>query len=172
MVTEFYHASRASEEIDDFHLLSHFGTLKAALDRCASRVMDNVDDPYIYKVLIDVENPLMISDLFETNHSWLKLTDYLYYKKKVLSADERGLVFDAAAPSGTNTDPANKALCQILLDRGYDAITYKNMHEDRGSLSVITLDTTSIHVLDYVRSSDIEGMAWPTQLSLHSKLII
>ena len=161
-IAELYHASREPEEIDRFHLLSHFGTLKAALDRARSGAMAGIEDPLVYKVELTFDRPLVIGDLFQTNHSWLKLTDHLYYDGNVIGNDERNEIFDAAAPAGSNASGGNEALCRILRNKGYGAIVYRNDHEDRGSTSVIAIDDECVEIVEVVRLSEIADGLWPS----------
>lgn len=134
----FHHGSRRGAGIVELSPLSHVGTLQAARDRLLRTTVHGVQ-PAIYEIELRIDRALVVPDLHQVNHSWLKLVDQLHYDIGFLTGDERGLVLDDAAPAGSNEEAGVRTLCGLLMGKGLDSLAYRNMHEDPGSWSFIVL---------------------------------
>jgi len=151
-----FHASRFDGRIAVFAPLSHFGTKEAALHRARAGVFEGADRALLYEVSLAIRRPLPMLDLRQTVHSWLKLADALHYgRPKILSAEDRIAILDASAPAGSNGEAATATLCRLLMEKGYDSIAYRNVHEDPGSLSFIILDPAQATVLSVREVADV-----------------
>lgn len=151
-----------------FHPLSHFGTRKAAIER-VSNVIHKRGWQYrpdmfspdliggfpldLHPVRLDIASPLTISDQKEERHSARGIVDFLYYRKKLLSADQRDSVSCAFDSGDTIPDPVAivaqmakeaEALALLVRGLGHDGFVYENACEDRGSLAWIVLDPDQV----------------------------
>lgn len=141
-----YHASPRAD-LAAFRPLTHLGTRDAALHRAR-----RWEDAWLYSVDLDVAKVLRVPDFMPSDnrsalHSWMSLVDQLHYdvKPRVLSAQERVAVFGAGRPRTFEgraifDDEAACAKLADLLRTRWDALSYVNEFEDRGSVSYIVLE--------------------------------
>lgn len=140
----FYHGSLASFDPEAFLPFSHFGTLKAALQRVGellSKASSPTDMAYLYPVFCQVRNPFRIADGKNWKHSPCALADMLFYgRHKLITSSERSEVLSAHS----DPDTAFRILAGIVEAKGYNGFVYTNKHEDTGSQSVICLHAHQI----------------------------
>ena len=149
---ELYHASPRAD-LATFRPLTHLGTRDAALDRAR-----RWESALLYSVELDASKILRVPDFMPSDnrsalHTWMRLVDQLHYdvKPRVLSAQDRADVFAAGRPTtvGSRTVFDDEAACaklaQLLSGR-WDALSYINEFEDRGSVSYIILDPARVKI--------------------------
>jgi hypothetical protein len=132
---------------------THFGTVRAALQRAAQTVYRNaprvrgeagvqpdMEAPVIiYPARVAITSAMPSKDLQGEikRHSPIQLADLLHYDcRKAITSEERGEVI-AAVSRGQD---GYSVLSGILQNKGYDGLVYTNDFEDRGSQSWIILD--------------------------------
>jgi hypothetical protein len=130
-----YHGS--TDDITEFHPLSHFGTDKAAKDRMEYK---KIKDGKIYKVDLDIKNPLTIKDFPGIHYD--RLYAFELRDKKLISQKEMEAIT-------TIDDKAElrKALLTKLNELGIDGFVYKNKYEDKGNISYVIVDPSQVKVL-------------------------
>lgn len=130
-----YHGT--TDDIAEFHPLSHFGTEKAAKDRMTYK---KIKDGKIYKVDLDIKNPLTIQDFPGIHYD--RLYAFELRDKKLISQKEMEAIT-------TIDDKAElrKALLTKLKELGIDGFVYKNEYEDKGNLSYVIVDPGQVKVL-------------------------
>ena len=139
-----YHGSLDNILIQDFRPLTHFGTLKSALQRAGelsarkSIQATSFLDIVIYPVSINLKNPVRIKDGKNLLHSAIKIADMLYYTQKKITTHERDSIISASETL------RNATLIAILKNKGYDGMVYRNCHEDIGKDSYIIFDSSQI----------------------------
>ena len=133
-----YHGT--TDDISQFHPLTHFGTEKAARDRMDYKKNKNGK---IYKVQLDIRNPFTIKD-FAGNHYDRVYAFDLRNKKKISQEEMEAITF--------LQDPAQlrAALLAKVKELGYDGFVYKNRYEDKGNLSYVILDPSQVKVLEVI----------------------
>ena len=134
---QLYHGTHEPIAESTFRPLTHFGSLKAALSR-SRRIYG---DCYIYEVKLRASSPLQISDGKNWNHNPYKLTDILFYTRKIITAEERSYIF------GNNGAEITNRIISVLLDKGYDSLRYKNFHEDPGHQSWVNLTSDQVDII-------------------------
>jgi len=139
-----YHGSLDEIEAKDFRPLTHFGTFKSALQRAgensyrAGFMGGDFDDVILHQVSLRMNNPVRIRDGKNLLHSAIKMADMLYYTVKKITSDERDLIIS------TNEEKRNSQLVNVLKNKGYDGMVYKNCHEDAGKDSYIIFDSSQV----------------------------
>ena len=130
-----YHGT--TDDITEFHPLSHFGTDKAAKDRMEYK---KIKDGKIYKVDLDIKNPLTIKDFPGIHYD--RLYAFELRDKKLISQKEMEAIT-------TIDDKAElrKALLTKLKELGIDGFVYKNKYEDKGNISYVIVDPSQVKVL-------------------------
>jgi hypothetical protein len=130
-----YHGT--TDDIAEFHPLSHFGTEKAAKDRMTYK---KIKDGKIYKVDLDIKNPLTIKDFPGIHYD--RLYAFELRDKKLISQKEMEAIT-------TIDDKAElrKALLTKLNELGIDGFVYKNKYEDKGNISYVIVDPSQVKVL-------------------------
>jgi predicted nucleotidyltransferase len=130
-----YHGT--TDDIAEFYPLSHFGTEKAAKDRMTYK---KIKDGKIYKVDLNIKNPLTIKDFPGIHYD--RLYAFELRDKKLISQKEMEAIT-------TIDDKAElrKALLTKLNELGIDGFVYKNKYEDKGNISYVIVDPSQVKVL-------------------------
>ena len=130
-----YHGT--TDDIAEFYPLTHFGTEKAAKDRMEYK---KIEDGKIYKVDLNIKNPLTIKDFPGIHYD--RLYAFELRDKKLISQKEMEAIT-------TIDDKAElrKALLAKLKELGIDGFVYKNRYEDKGNLSYVIVDPSQVKVL-------------------------
>jgi hypothetical protein len=125
------------DDIAEFYPLTHFGTEKAAKDRMEYK---KIKDGKIYKVDLNIKNPLTIKDFPGIHYD--RLYAFELKNKKLISQEEMEAIT-------TIDDKAElrKALLTKLKELGIDGFVYKNKYEDKGNLSYVIVDPSQVKVL-------------------------
>jgi hypothetical protein len=134
--TVAYHGS--VDNIDQFLPFTHFGTQSAAIDRLEFKKNKSGK---IYKVELDIKNPLTIKDFPGVHYD--RLYAFELRDKKFISQEEmQYITFEK--------DPAElrKRLISKLKDLGIDGFVYKNRYEDKGNLSYVIIDPSQAKIVD------------------------
>ncbi len=117
----------------------HFGTLKAAHDIYEEIKKQKPNTPIgIYKeIYLNITNPIELKDDGQWTAGWVALQ---LVEKGIISEHQYELLgMTTGFYDNTYDNPAAKAVRDILKEKGYDGIIYKNESEDAGSYSVIAL---------------------------------
>ena len=130
-----YHGS--IDDITAFHPLTHFGTEKAAKDRMTYK---KIKDGKIYKVDLDIKNPLTINDFPGIHYD--RLYAFELRRLKLISQEE----MEAITTIDDNQE-LRKALLNKLKELGIDGFVYKNRYEDKGNISYVIVDPSQVKVL-------------------------
>jgi hypothetical protein len=147
-----YHGT--TDDIVEFHPLTHFGTEKAAKDRMTYK---KIKDGKIYKVDLDIKNPLTIKD-FAGNH-YDRVYAFTLRDKKLISQEEMEFI-----TTENNPQELRKRLLDKLRDLGIDGFVYKNRYEDKGSLSYVIVDPRQVKVLSVEPATEEVTEASPNTL--------
>lgn len=138
-----YHGT--TDDIVEFHPFTHFGTEKAAKDRMEYK---KIKDGKIYKVDLDIKNPLKIKD-FPGIH---------YDRVYAFELRDKGLISQEEMEDITFTQDKNE-LRQKLLNKlselGIDGFVYKNKYEDKGNISYVIVDPSQVKVLSVEPANEI-----------------
>jgi guanosine-3',5'-bis(diphosphate) 3'-pyrophosphohydrolase len=147
-----YHGT--TDDIAEFHPLSHFGTEKAAKDRMTYK---KIKDGKIYKVDLDIKNPLTIKDFPGIHYD--RLYAFELRDKKLISQKEMEAIT-------TIDDKAElrKALLTKLKELGIDGFVYKNRYEDKGNISYVIVDPSQVKVLSVEPAAEEVTEASPNTL--------
>jgi hypothetical protein len=147
-----YHGT--TDDITEFHPLSHFGTEKAAKDRMTYK---KIKDGKIYKVDLDIKNPLTIKDFPGIHYD--RLYAFELRDKKLISQKEMEAIT-------TIDDKAElrKALLTKLKELGIDGFVYKNKYEDKGNISYVVVDPNQVKVLSVEPAAEEVTEASPNTL--------
>ena len=147
-----YHGT--TDDIAEFHPLSHFGTEKAAKDRMEYK---KIKDGKIYKVDLDIKNPLTIKDFPGIHYD--RLYAFELRDKKLISQKEMEAIT-------TIDDKAElrKALLTKLKELGIDGFVYKNKYEDKGNISYVIVDPSQVKVLSVEPAAEEVTEASPNTL--------
>ena len=147
-----YHGT--TDDIAEFHPLSHFGTEKAAKDRMTYK---KIKDGKIYKVDLDIKNPLTIKDFPGIHYD--RLYAFELRDKKLISQKEMEAIT-------TIDDKAElrKALLTKLNELGIDGFVYKNKYEDKGNISYVIVDPRQVKVLSVESAAEEVTEASPNTL--------
>ena len=147
-----YHGT--TDDITEFHPLSHFGTEKAAKDRMTYK---KIKDGKIYKVDLDIKNPLTIKDFPGIHYD--RLYAFELRDKKLISQKEMEAIT-------TIDDKAElrKALLTKLNELGIDGFVYKNKYEDKGNISYVIVDPSQVKVLSVEPAAEEVTEASPDTL--------
>ena len=147
-----YHGT--TDDITEFHPLSHFGTEKAAKDRMTYK---KIKDGKIYKVDLDIKNPLTIKDFPGIHYD--RLYAFELRDKKLISQKEMEAIT-------TIDDKAElrKALLTKLNELGIDGFVYKNKYEDKGNISYVIVDPSQVKVLSVEPAAEEVTEASPNTL--------
>ncbi len=134
--TVAYHGT--TDDISAFRPFSHFGSETAARDRMDYKKVKNGK---IYKVQIDIKNPLTIKDFPGVHYD--RLYAFELRDKKLISQEEMEFIT-------TEQDPQElrKRLLDKLRDLGIDGFVYKNRYEDKGHLSYVITDPSQAKIVD------------------------
>ena len=134
--TVAYHGS--TDDITAFRPFSHFGSETAARDRMDYKKVKNGK---IYKVEINIKNPLEIKDFPGTHYD--RFYAFTLRDKKIISQEEMEFIT-------TEQDPQElrKRLLDKLRDLGIDGFVYKNRYEDKGNISYVIVDPSQAKITD------------------------
>lgn len=130
-----YHSS--IDDINAFHPLTHFGTEKAAKDRMTYK---KYKDGKIYKVDLDIKNPLTIKDFPGIHYD--RYYAFELSRLKLISQEEM-----TAITHIQDKADLRKALLDKLKELGIDGFVYKNKYEDKGNISYVIVDPNQVKVL-------------------------
>ena len=130
-----YHSS--IDDITAFHPLTHFGTEKAAKDRM---IYKKYKDGKIYKVDLDIKNPLTIKDFSGIHYD--RYYAFELRRLNLISQEE----MEAITRIEDKAD-LRKALLDKLKELGIDGFVYKNRYEDKGNISYVIVDPNQVKVL-------------------------
>jgi hypothetical protein len=147
-----YHGT--TDDIAEFYPLTHFGTEKAAKDRMEYK---KIKDGKIYKVDLDIKNPLTIKDFPGIHYD--RLYAFELRDKKLISQKEMEAIT-------TIDDKAElrKALLTKLKELGIDGFVYKNKYEDKGNISYVIVDPSQVKVLSVEPAAEEVTEASPNTL--------
>jgi len=147
-----YHGT--TDDIAEFYPLTHFGTEKAAKDRMTYK---KIKDGKIYKVDLDIKNPLTIKDFPGIHYD--RLYAFELRDKKLISQKEMEAIT-------TIDDKAElrKALLTKLKELGIDGFVYKNKYEDKGNISYVIVDPSQVKVLSVEPAAEEVTEASPNTL--------
>jgi|688.fasta_scaffold29795_4 guanosine-3',5'-bis(diphosphate) 3'-pyrophosphohydrolase len=147
-----YHGT--TDDIAEFYPLSHFGTEKAAKDRMTYK---KIKDGKIYKVDLNIKNPLTIKDFPGIHYD--RLYAFELRDKKLISQKEMEAIT-------TIDDKAElrKALLTKLKELGIDGFVYKNRYEDKGNISYVIVDPSQVKVLSVEPAAEEVTEASPNTL--------
>jgi hypothetical protein len=134
--TVAYHGT--TDDISEFRPFSHFGSETAATDRMDYKKVKNGK---IYKVQLDIKNPLMIKDFPGIHYD--RLYAFELRDKKLISQEEMEYI-----TTEENPQELRKRLLDKLSDLGIDGFVYKNRYEDRGNLSYVIVDPRQAKITD------------------------
>ena len=130
-----YHGT--TDDIAEFYPLTHFGTEKAAKDRMEYK---KIKDGKIYKVDLNIKNPLTIKDFPGIHYD--RLYAFELKNKKLISQQEM-----EAITFIQDKAELRKALLAKLKELGIDGFVYKNRYEDKGHISYVIVDPSQVKVL-------------------------
>ena len=147
-----YHGT--TDDITEFHPLSHFGTEKAAKDRMTYK---KIKDGKIYKVDLDIKNPLTIKDFPGIHYD--RLYAFELKNKKLISQEEM-----EAITFIQDKAELRKALLAKLNELGIDGFVYKNRYEDKGHISYVIVDPSQVKVLSVEPATEEVTEASPNTL--------
>jgi predicted nucleotidyltransferase len=147
-----YHGT--TDDIAEFYPLTHFGTEKAAKDRMTYK---KIKDGKIYKVDLNIKNPLTIKDFPGIHYD--RLYAFELRDKKLISQKEMEAIT-------TIDDKAElrKALLTKLKELGIDGFVYKNKYEDKGNISYVIVDPNQVKVLSVEPATEEVTEASPNTL--------
>lgn len=137
------------DDITKFHPLSHFGTEKSAKDRMEYK---KYKDGKIYKVDLDIKNPLQIKDFPGIHY------DRLY----AFELRDKGLISQEEMEDITFTQDKTvlrKKLLNKLKELDIDGFVYKNKYEDKGNISYVIVDPKQVKILSVEPSEKINEVA-------------
>jgi hypothetical protein len=147
-----YHGT--TDDIAEFYPLTHFGTEKAAKDRMTYK---KIKDGKIYKVDLDIKNPLTIKDFPGIHYD--RLYAFELRDKKLISQKEM-----EAITTIDDKVELRKALLTKLKELGIDGFVYKNRYEDKGNLSYVIVDPSQVKVLSVEPAAEEVTEASPNTL--------
>jgi hypothetical protein len=142
------------DDIAEFYPLSHFGTEKAAKDRMEYK---KIKDGKIYKVDLNIKNPLQIKDFPGIHYD--RLYAFELRDKKLISQKE----MEAITTIDDKTE-LRKALLAKLKELGIDGFVYKNKYEDKGNISYVIVDPSQVKVLNVEPATEEVTEASPNTL--------
>jgi hypothetical protein len=142
------------DDIAEFHPLSHFGTEKAAKDRMEYK---KIKDGKIYKVDLNINNPLTIKDFPGIHYD--RLYAFELRDKKLISQKE----MEAITTIDDKAELRN-ALLTKLKELGIDGFVYKNKYEDKGNISYVIVDPSQVKVLSVEPAAEEVTEASPNTL--------
>lgn len=145
----------------DFRPFSHFGTREAALQRVAEvihargwqhrpdlRGRPDIFPFEIHPVRLSVERALRVPDAKGMRHSAKDIVDEAHYRLRLLDAAERdrviGHLMGGPGEGRIGEERAFSALADLLRAKGYDALVYTNLCEDKGQESWAILDSRQV----------------------------
>ena len=147
-----YHGT--TDDIAEFYPLSHFGTEKAAKDRMEYK---KIKDGKIYKVDLNIKNPLTIKDFPGIHYD--RLYAFELRDKKLISQKE----MEAITTIDDKAELRN-ALLTKLNELGIDGFVYKNKYEDKGNISYVIVDPSQVKVLSVEPAAEEVTEASPNTL--------
>ena len=130
-----YHGT--TDDINEFHPFTHFGTEKAAKDRMEYK---KIKDGKIYKVDLDIKNPLKIKDFPGIHYD--RMYAFELRDKNLISQEEMEDITFTQDPAGLR-----KKLLAKLQELGIDGFVYKNRYEDKGNISYVIVDPKQVKIL-------------------------
>jgi hypothetical protein len=142
------------DDIAEFYPLTHFGTEKAAKDRMTYK---KIKDGKIYKVDLDIKNPLTIKDFPGIHYD--RLYAFELRDKKLISQKE----MEAITTIDDKAELRN-ALLTKLNELGVDGFVYKNKYEDKGNISYVIVDPSQVKVLSVEPAAEEVTEASPNTL--------
>jgi hypothetical protein len=147
-----YHGT--TDDIAEFYPLTHFGTEKAAKDRMEYK---KIKDGKIYKVDLNIKNPLTIKDFPGIHYD--RLYAFELRDKKLISQKEM-----EAITTIDDKVELRKALLTKLNELGIDGFVYKNKYEDKGNISYVIVDPSQVKVLSVEPAAEEVTEASPNTL--------
>jgi hypothetical protein len=142
------------DDIAEFYPLTHFGTEKAAKDRMEYK---KIKDGKIYKVDLNIKNPLTIKDFPGIHYD--RLYAFELKNKKLISQEEM-----EAITFIQDKAELRKALLAKLKELGIDGFVYKNRYEDKGHISYVIVDPSQVKVLSVEPATEEVTEASPNTL--------
>jgi hypothetical protein len=142
------------DDIAEFYPLTHFGTEKAAKDRMEYK---KIKDGKIYKVDLNIKNPLTIKDFPGIHYD--RLYAFELKNKKLISQEEM-----EAITFIQDKAELRKALLAKLKELGIDGFVYKNRYEDKGHISYVIVDPRQVKVLSVEPAAEEVTEASPDTL--------
>jgi len=142
------------DDIAEFHPFTHFGTEKAAKDRMEYK---KIKDGKIYKVDLDIKNPLTIKDFPGIHY------DRLY----AFELRDKGLISQEEMEDITFTQDPKELRSKLLAklkELGIDGFVYKNRYEDKGNISYVIVDPSQVKVLSVEPAAEEVTEASPDTL--------
>lgn len=138
----WYHAS--PNKFDTFDVTKsdlgpHFGNLEQATHVINNRLGGN---GILYKTKIKIYNPLKLTDVGSFHAD--NIADQLL-KKKLISKQEYMKYTEKDA--WKNRKQYNQEIRTLLMDKGFDGVTYQNNHEGKGTC-VIPFNADDITIVD------------------------
>ncbi len=144
-----YHAtSKNFEKFSIGDIGFHFGNKFQATSRAENK---KIDSPNYIRAYLNIENPLIIEKDYMNWHANSVALNML--NEGIFNDAEKDSVISLWAQGREYDSPAAVKVREILRDKGYDGIAYKNEFEGEG-YSFIAFDNEQI-----VRSSDGKGKA-------------
>ncbi len=137
--TRLFHGS--IHKVSEFRPLTHFGTLRAAVERLSAR---NGASGYIYPVSLSITNALVVPD----GDAILRHKPSTY----VMRFEKQGIVSGEQANTVIRTSvldsdmAASAAPCAMLRELAYDGLCYRNRYEDVGSTSWCTFSSDQVTI--------------------------
>lgn len=133
------------DDIQQFHPFTHFGTEKAAKDRMEYK---KIKDGKIYKVDLDIKNPLTIKDFPGIHYD--RLYAFELKDKRLISQEEMEEITFTQDPKELRNKLLNK-----LNELGIDGFVYKNKYEDKGNISYVIVDPSQVKVLSVEPAAEV-----------------
>ena len=147
-----YHGT--TDDIAEFRPLTHFGTEKAAKDRMEYK---KIKDGKIYKVDLNIKNPLKIKDFPGIHYD--RLYAFELKDKRLISQEEMEDITFTQDPI-----ELRKKLLAKLKELGIDGFVYKNRYEDKGNISYVIVDPRQVKVLSVEPAAEEVTEASPDTL--------
>jgi hypothetical protein len=142
-----------------FIAYTHFGTLKAAIQRVEELLeMDprgwmgyvhgskcDGTNPLIYKVQLSIKNPAEVGDYVE--YTWEQVIDDMLKHGRITEADAEELREDE-----------DQCLSTFFENRGHDGLCYENTWEDAGHTSYIPFSSHQITILEVLTLDEARAL--------------
>ena len=129
-----YHGTR--RKITKFEPFTHFGSPQAAKDRLDHTLYgseEGAEKDMIYKVKLNISNPMKLFGDYDKNH------DLSVYKDLIADADHM-------TPDEYKNINSLDELKKFILSKGYDGLIYTNRYEGIGTKSYVILDPSQVTI--------------------------